>query len=167
MFDAEYAFRDKKWKEALYGTDKFLGFETLLEKSKSETKTRRLVKIYAGICYLHLEKYDKAIEILKSIDPMEDYIMSGVLPMLIADAYSFKGDTEKALNFYNIAAQLNKSTFFDGIILNKLAILYYTKGEYEKSAETAKELLKRNIEHSNVKVALELINMIETRVNSF
>lgn len=161
MIDAEYLFRDKKWEEALFGTNNSLGFKQLLEiTSQVHTKQYRLTKIYAAICYMQLEQHKAAIELLKTIEPMEDYVISGAIPMLIGDAYSFS-DINKALEYYDIAAEKSKSSFYDGAILHKQMLAYYITGNLEKAYEAAQKLFKRSPESSNILVAEELMKCIE------
>ncbi|MDD2563200.1 MAG: peptidylprolyl isomerase [Salinivirgaceae bacterium] len=161
MLDAEYAFRNKEFKIALKGTNQFQGFESLLNENSNNTKQNRLLKIYASICYMQLEQYDTALSLLKSIPTMEDFMFSAIIPMLIADNYTFLNNVDKAIEYYRKAADNDNSIFYNGIVLHKLMLCHMNIGQYAKAIETGEELLFKNNTHYNGQITMELIAMLQ------
>jgi len=128
MYKAESQFARDSFALALENPGGgFEGFLDIIE-NYSGTKAANLSKYYAGISYLNLGRYDDAIEYLSS------YSASGnVTPLTkhgaLGDAYSEKGEFDKAISSYSKAVSAAKNDFLAPYYLNKLAILRKQQGD--------------------------------------
>ncbi len=101
MYISQFYFEQDSFKIALNGGSPMagaLGFKKIIE-NYSFTDAANVSKYYAGICEIHLAKFDDAIKHLESYSPKDD-VLRAETNSLLGDAYSEKGNTEKALNYY-------------------------------------------------------------------
>lgn len=117
MWQAEQQFSRDSFQLALNDPGGgFDGFLALADKF-SGTPAGNMAHYYAGICYLQTGDYDNAIDQMESFDP-EGSLLPAVKYGVIGDCYSEKEDFEKALDYYEKAADATE---------NDLLILYYLK----------------------------------------
>lgn len=113
------------------------------------TSSGNLAATYAGICYYHLGKYDAAIDYLTEYDGTDNYFSVTVIG-LIGDCYAEKGEVEKAIKYFEQAADAKNDVLspfyhkkagvaFETIKDNESALKHYQaiKNEYPASAEAA------------------------------
>ena len=103
-----------------------MGFIDIASKY-SGTSTGNLANYYAGVSYLQLGQFDAAISYL------EDYSPEGsVLPItyygVLGDAYSEKGEMDKAINMYKKAIAQGTNEFLEAYYIKKLGLLYENQG---------------------------------------
>ena len=107
------------------------GFESIIDKYGSSAAGNS-AKYYAGISYLNLGQYDKAIERLESFSPNDD-----LLPIMkhgaLGDCYSEKGDLDKALSSYDKAIGAGSNELLTAYFMKKAGMLC----EYQKKPEAA------------------------------
>lgn len=130
-FVAETYFQKDSFNLALIGDGNYLGFLDIMDEYKM-TKTAKLAKYYAGICYLHLGDYEEAIDQLKGFKA-KDIMVSAMALGAIGDAYVELGDYDQALSYYEKAAHHHVNNFTTPIFLNKAAQLYEENGNYKKA----------------------------------
>lgn len=117
MWQAEQQFSRDSFQLALNDPGGgFDGFLALADKF-SGTPAGNMAHYYAGICYLQSGDYDNAIAQMESFDP-EGNLLPAMKYGVIGDCYSEKDDFEKALDYYEKAADATE---------NDLLILYYLK----------------------------------------
>ena len=110
------------------------GFEGLLDiiDNYSGTKTANLAKLYAGISYLNLGRFDDAIAYLESHSAAGTYS-----PILkngnLGDAHSELGDLDKALSFYDKAANSGEDALLTPYYLYKTGLLAKRNGNTSKA----------------------------------
>ncbi|HON17675.1 MAG TPA: peptidylprolyl isomerase [Salinivirgaceae bacterium] len=148
MIGAEFLFRQEQWKDALFGNEKNKGFKQLIDEAKNNSKQLRISKIYAAICYMKLNQFAPAIDLLLTIEPTKDFSMSAMVPMLIADAYSFMGNEQKAEDYYYRAIEQSNSMFFNGLIYLKLLAQQMQANRYNDALNTIQQLQEKNIQSS-------------------
>jgi tetratricopeptide (TPR) repeat protein len=109
------------------------GFESLISKYGS-SKAGNSARYYAGICYLNLGQYDKAIERLDDFSPSDtqlEIMKYGAL----GDCYSEQNDLSKALSSYDKAISAGENELLTAYYLKKAGMLC----EYQKNqADAAK-----------------------------
>ncbi len=133
------------------------GFDGLLDivENYSGTKTANLAKLYAGICYLNLGRYDDAITYLKSHTPAGEYS-----PILkngnIGDAYSELGDFDQALSFYQKATTAGEDALLTPYYLYKYGLLSQKQGN-NSNAATAFQKIKDKYPNSNEGVNIDVL----------
>lgn len=136
---AEKHFEQDSFKLALNGDGKNLGFEAIAE-DYSSTETGNLAHYYAGICCLHLNDFNAAIDHLSDYnanDPMLEPLKLGAL----GDAYAELNDLNKALEQYKQAARI-KNDFTAPIYLSKAATVLDEQKNYTEALATYQELKK-------------------------
>lgn len=117
------------------------GFDGLLDviDNYSGTPTANLAKLYAGISYLNLGRFDDAISYLESHSTSGDYspiITNGSL----GDAYSEKGDMSKALSYYEKATTAGEDALLTPYYLYKLGLLSKKNGNSSKALAAFKKI---------------------------
>lgn len=150
MMQAVFSFEEGSFSTALHGNPEAYGFLELA-KRPCATKTKCLIKFYAGLCHFHLRDYDAAIELLKRLQ-FSDFIMQGRALALVGDAYSEKGDYQTAILYYEKAANAKPNQALSPQYLCKAARVYEHLGDrarafrcYETIAEKYPDFDKNNI----------------------
>jgi tetratricopeptide (TPR) repeat protein len=94
-----------------------------------------------------LGKYQEAIDYLEDFST-DDLLLAPVVKGAIGDAYAELGNKEKAIKFYNDAAELNPNAFTSPIYYLKAGNLYELMGNKEK-ALAAYKVIKDKYAESN------------------
>lgn len=133
MFQAQNYFAKDSFNLALNGDGSNPGFLDIIDDFGS-TNAGNLAKYYAGISYLHMGQFDKAIDYLKKFDT-KDALLGPIAVGAQGDAQLELGKTEKALDLYTEAYKMN-----DNILT---APIYMLKaGELLESTNKAADALK-------------------------
>ena len=138
MFVAEQQFAVDSFQTALNGEGNFAGFLGVIEKYGS-TPQANIARHYAGVCYLKLGDYQKAIDYLKQYKPANDNVPEAVLA---AQNYGMQGDAYVQMENYAEASKLYEQAVSVAAD-NQLTAPYYLKksgGVYEKLGDYAKAL---------------------------
>ena len=117
IFMAESYFEKDSFNLALNGDGNYLGVLDIIDNYKI-TKTANLARYYAGISYLRLGEYEKAIDYLqdfKSNDDMIEPIATGA----IGDAYVEMDNYGKAVQYYLDAANSAENQLLTPLYLQK------------------------------------------------
>lgn len=133
MYVAEQYFEKDSFKLALNGNGVYPGFLEIID-DYGFTKAANLAKLYAGISYLHLGDYNKAITYLEKFDS-DDKIISNIALGGIGDAYSELGKNDDAVKYYLRAADNVKNDLTSPIYLMRAGILLEQKGDYKKAVD--------------------------------
>ncbi len=101
-----------------------------------------LSEYYAGACYLHLKRFDKAIKYLKDFSTDASQVQSRAYGM-IGDAYSELKKNNDALEYYKKAAGVNeKDQFTSSEFLFRAGLFAETIGKTKDAAELYKKIKK-------------------------
>lgn len=133
MFVAEQYFEKDSFNLAINGDGNYLGLIDIIDEY-GVTKSANLAYYYAGVSYLHLGKYQEAIDYLKKFDS-DDHIIAPIAIGDIGDAYSELGNNEEAISYYLKAADKDNNNFTAPIYLMKAAKAYEATGDYENSLD--------------------------------
>lgn len=128
IYQAEKYFEADSMSLALNGDGNYLGFLDIAKDYKM-TSTGNLAKYCAGICYLHLGKFQEAIDYLESYSK-KDKVIGSLAIGAVGDAYVEMGDTEKGLSKYLEAADYASNSFNTPVYLMKAGELYELSGKY-------------------------------------
>lgn len=145
MFMAEKLFEADSLDKALNGFGEYDGFLKIID-NYGGTKSANLANYYAGLCYLNMGEYEKAIDYLKSFST-SDLMIGAVALGAIGDAYMELGKTSDAISYYEKAAYYNENKFITPIYLMKAASAYEAERKYENAVALYKEI-KENYEKS-------------------
>ncbi|MCL3779168.1 tetratricopeptide repeat protein [Prolixibacteraceae bacterium JC049] len=145
MYVAEQYFEKDSFNLALNGDGNYLGFLDIVEEYGS-TKSANLANYYAGVSYLHMGKYQDAIDYLNSFST-DDLNLSIVAKGAKGDAYLELGKKNEAMSLYKEAAAV-KNEFTAPIYLMKLGNLYEDMKQFPKAVEVYNQI-KADYPNSN------------------
>jgi len=147
MWQAERQFERDSFQLALTEPGGgFDGFLTLADKF-SGTPAGNMAHYYAGICYLQSGDFDNAIA------QMEDFSANGdLLPAvkygILGDCYAEKEDFEKAIDYYEKAADNTENDLIASYYLKKNGMLNERQGNKE-AAIKAYERIRQDYPNPN------------------
>ncbi len=131
MFKGEQYFAADSFALALNGDDdEYIGFESIISQY-GITKSAKLAKGYAGLCYKGLGDYENAIKYL-SAAPKKDIMVGPAFEGAIGDCYVALGDNDKAASCFMKAAGM-KNDVLAPMYLMKAARVYEADGKYGKA----------------------------------
>jgi tetratricopeptide (TPR) repeat protein len=113
---------------ALNGDGNYLGFLDIA-KDYRFTNTGNLARYSAGICYLHLGKYQEAIDFLNKYSK-KDKVLGSLALGATGDAYIESGNLVKGVAMYIEAADFAKNSFNTPIFLMKAAEINELNGKF-------------------------------------
>jgi tetratricopeptide (TPR) repeat protein len=139
IWKAEQYFRQDSLKLALDG-DKFnRGFVYVINNYGS-TKVGNLAKYYAGVCYLRLGNFNKAVDNLKEFSTSAKQIQMMAYGAL-GDAYSELNKNDDAVNYYKKAAEeFTDDATMSSEYLFRAALKLETLGKNSEALDLYKEL---------------------------
>jgi tetratricopeptide (TPR) repeat protein len=116
---------------ALNGDGNYLGFLDIAKDYKL-TNSGNLACYSAGICYLHLGDYQKAIDFLNKYS-RKDKVLGSLAIGAIGDAYVELGNLEKGVSKYVEAADFAENSFNTPLFLMKAGEIYELNGKYSEA----------------------------------
>jgi len=117
----------------LEGADGKYGFLDIAD-SYSGTNAGNLANYYAGVSYLQMKQYGKAIEYLSKFNS-DDEMLGPVALGAIGDAFSDIDQQEDALEFYEKAANKKANEFTTPLFLYKAAQTAMSLEKYNKAEQ--------------------------------
>ena len=116
---------------ALNGDGNYLGFLDIAKDYKL-TNSGNLARYSAGMCYLHLGDYQKAIDFLDKYSK-KDKVLGSLAIGATGDAYIELGNLEKGVSKYLEAANFSENSFNTPIFLMKAGEIYELNGKYSEA----------------------------------
>ena len=144
MYPAEKAFREQKYDLALKGSKSLKGFQQLAHETPS--KQSRLAAIYGGLCALHLQEYQLAVQLLSSVKT-EDHFFSIISLGVQGDALSQQGNLNEALKKYKAAIKDRNNYIITPHYILKIAAIYASFENYDKAIKYL-NIIKNNYKHA-------------------
>jgi tetratricopeptide (TPR) repeat protein len=142
MWKAEQYFRTDSLKLALDG-DKFNRGFTYIISNYGSTKTGNLAKYYAGVCYLRLGNFNKAVDNLKDFSTSAKQIQMMAYGAL-GDAYSELNKNNEAIDFYKKAGnEFSDDATMSSEYLFRAALKSEVLGKNSEALELYKELKEK------------------------
>ncbi len=132
MFVAEKYFERDSFRLALEGDGSYPGFLDIID-DYGVTKAGNLSHYYAGVSYLYLGEFDKAISHLKEFDS-DDNMIAPIAKGALGDAYLEKGELKTAIDCYMEAAELDNSLTAP-IYLKKAGQVYEQQNDYKSALD--------------------------------
>ncbi|WP_405604559.1 tetratricopeptide repeat protein [Polaribacter sp. Asnod1-A03] len=129
----------------LEGANGKYGFLDIAD-SYSGTNAGNLANYYAGVSYLQMKKYDKAIEYLSNFNS-DDEMLGPVSLGAIGDAFADINQPEDALDYYEKAANKKNNEFTTPLFLFKAGQIAMELKDFDK-AETLFTKIKENYSKS-------------------
>ncbi|WP_299048626.1 tetratricopeptide repeat protein [uncultured Polaribacter sp.] len=118
---------------ALEGADNKYGFLDIAD-TYSGTDAGNLANYYAGVSYLQLKQYDKAIAYLSKFNS-DDEMLGPVALGAIGDAFADINQLEDALEYYEKAANKQNNEFSTPLFLYKAGQTAMLLKDYDKAEE--------------------------------
>lgn len=115
----------------LEGADGNYGFVDIAD-SYSSTDAGNLANYYAGVSYLQLKEYDKAIAYLSKFDS-DDEMLGPVALGAIGDAFADINQPEDALDYYEQAANKKSNEFTTPLFLYKAGQIAMSLKDFDKA----------------------------------
>jgi len=107
-------FGMQQFEQALNGDGAtFSGF-VKIANDYSSTNAGNLAKLYAGLCYANLNKWNEAVKYLDSYSPGNDAMVSPAAIAALGNAYAHVGKIDEAINALKKAADKADSKSEDG-----------------------------------------------------
>lgn len=159
IFPAQQYFERDSFNLALNGDGNNLGFLDIID-DYSITPSGNIAKYYAGVCYLNLGQYQKAIEFLKSYSA-EDIMTSIMAKGAMGDAYIELGNINKGIDAYMKAANFNINNFTTPLFIMKAAQTHFAEGDYSKALELYKRIEKEFTESNEYRSIEKYISRAE------
>ena len=122
LFQAVYYFEADSLERALEGDGVNYGF-LQVSSQYSGTQAANLAHFYAGVCYLKLGKYEKAVLELDEFSS-SDWLLQARAYALLGDAYMEQEKYEQAAEYYEEAATYKSNKQFSPYYLKKAALAY-------------------------------------------
>lgn len=134
IFPGERYMASQQWDLALNGDSlNYIGFLSIID-DYGLTKTAKLAKVYAGICYYHKGEAEKALDYLKSFSA-DDPVIAPAIIGLTGDCYVEMNKVKEGIDYFNKAAQKADNEMLTPFYLKKAAVAYESLGEYKKALE--------------------------------
>lgn len=140
MFMAEKYFEQDSLKKALNGDGQYLGFLSIID-DYGMTKSANLSQYYAGICYLKLGEFEKAIDHLDNFSS-DDELVGPMAKGAMGDAHMELKQPEKAAGLYRKAAEMRSNEFTSPMFLLKAGMAYEELGDFPKALEMYRKIKK-------------------------
>jgi len=134
MYYAERFFELDSFNLALNGYGTYPGFLNVID-DYGITKSAKIARYYAGVCYHQMGDHETAIEYLDKFKT-DDLLVGAAKFSTLGDAYVELGDLEKAVSSYKNGIEKFENNFSSPIILKKLGIVYEEMGDLEQALES-------------------------------
>jgi tetratricopeptide (TPR) repeat protein len=132
IFPCENYLANRQWEQALNGDSvASFGFLGIMD-DYGFTKTGKLAKAYAGICYYHLGQYEKALSYLESYS-VNDRVVAAVITGLRGDCYVNMGDVKKGVKYFKKAADKASGQHISPVYLKKAGLAYESLSDYKNA----------------------------------
>ncbi|MCD7721277.1 MAG: tetratricopeptide repeat protein [Prevotellaceae bacterium] len=147
LFPCEQYFQQGNYEKALEGDGQQCdGFLTVASQY-SMTKAGNLAKLYAGVSYAQLGKYDEAKQYLEKFSPKKDEMISPAALGALGNTYVQLGEQEKGAETLVKAAKKADNTVLSPLFLVQAGEVYEALGNVDKALELY-ELVKSHYRSS-------------------
>jgi tetratricopeptide (TPR) repeat protein len=161
MFYAERFFEIDSFNLALNGYGTYPGFLNIID-DYGLTKSAKLARYYAGVCYHQLGDHEQALEYLGKFKT-DDLLVGAAKYSTMGDAYVELGELEKAASSYRSGIDKYENTFSSPIMLKKLGIVYEEMGELEQALKAYREIEKLYPETPEGREIKKYIGRVESK----
>ncbi|MGL5317995.1 MAG: tetratricopeptide repeat protein [Bacteroidales bacterium] len=156
MFKAQHYFEVDSFKLAVSGNAEFQGFEDIIS-NYGITKSANLATAYAGISYMKMGDYEKAIKYLKDFD-QNDQMVSHVIVGAIGDCYVQMNDVKEGIKHFEKAASQADNDLISPVYLKKAGLAFESLNDF---AGAQKIYEKIQNEYPNSAEAMDITKYIE------
>jgi len=134
MYYAERFFEIDSFNLALYGYGTYPGFLNVIDDYKI-SKSAKISRYYAGVCYHQLGDHEAAIELLNKFKT-DDLLVGAAKYSTLGDAYVELGEYSKAISAYRQGIDKYENNFSSPIMLKKLGLVFEELNQLNEALET-------------------------------
>ena len=163
MFYAERFFEIDSFNLALNGYGTYPGFLNIMD-DYGVTKSAKLARYYAGVCYHQLGDHEEAIHYLEKFRT-KDLLVGAAKFSTMGDAYVELGNFEKAASSYKSGIDKYENSFSSPIMLKKLGIVYEEMGELDQALEVYRSLESLYPDSPEGREIKKYIGRVETKMS--
>ena len=136
MYYAERFFEMDSFNLALNGYGTYPGFLNVID-DYGISKSAKISKYYAGVCYHHLGDHEAAIKLLNKFKT-DDLLVGAAKYSTLGDAFVEMGDLPKAISAYKSGIDKYENNYSSPILLKKLGLVYEELGNLDEALVTYK-----------------------------
>lgn len=163
MFYAERFFESDSFNLALNGYGTYPGFLSIID-DYGMSKSAKLARYYAGVCYHQLGDREEAIKFLGRFRT-DDLLIGAAKYSTMGDAYVELGDLNKASSAYKTGIEKYENNFSSPILLKKLGILYEEQGNLEGALEAYESIELNYPESPEGREIKKYIGRVESKMS--
>jgi tetratricopeptide (TPR) repeat protein len=136
MYYAERFFEIDSFNLALNGYGTYPGFLNVID-DYGISKSAKISRYYAGVCYHQLGNHEAAIEMLNKFKT-DDLLVGAAKYSTLGDAHVELGDYTKAIAAYKQGIEKYENNFSTPIMLKKLGLVYEELEQLDEALEAYK-----------------------------
>lgn len=156
---AQQLFNTGQFETALHGNGVDAGFLEIAEQYGS-TPSGNLASLYAGLCYVNIEKYEEAVKYLESYDSCDDLLISNAAIAALGNCYAQLGQNDKAAATLVKAAKSANNASLSPLFYLQAGQIYEELGQKDVALECY-ETIKREYPQSQMVQVGEVVKYIE------
>lgn len=164
IFPAQRAAQNDSLRLAVEGNINQMGFVEVADEYSS-TKAGNLANYYAGMCYLQMGEFEKAIEHLDKFSS-NDGVLNVQAVAGIGDAFHELNQPEEALDYYTKAANLDGNDFSTPVVLKKAAQTAEMLSKWSTALKMYKRLQKEYPDAQESREIEKFISYCEQKENA-
>lgn len=164
MYMAERFFERDSFDLALNGYGTYLGFLDIMD-DYSITKSAKLSKFYAGICYKEIGDFTTAEEYLSKFKT-KDLLVGATALSSLGDVYAELQEFDKSIKAYLEAANKFENTFTTPIILKKAGIVYEADGDLEGALKVYNRISSEYPNSAEGREIKKYIGRVEAKIST-
>jgi len=162
MFYAERFFEVDSFDLALNGYGTYPGFLNIMD-DYSLTKSAKIARYYAGVCYHQLGEQEEALRYLGKFKT-KDLLVGAAKYSTMGDSYVELGELEKAAVSYKSGIEKFENNFSSPIMLKKLGIVYEELGNLDQALDAFKTIEIRYPDTPEGREARKYIGRVESKM---
>jgi len=163
MYYAERFFEMDSFNLALNGYGTYPGFLNVID-DYGISKSARISRYYAGVCYHQLGDHESAIHLLNKFKT-DDLLVGAAKYSTLGDAYVEMGELSKAVTAYKSGIEKFENNFSSPIMMKKLGIVYEELGKLDEALSTYKNIENTYPETPEGKEIKKYIGRVESKMS--
>ena len=163
MFYAERFFEMDSFNLALSGYGTYPGFLNIMD-DYGITKTGKMARYYAGVCYHQMGNQEEAISYLGKFKT-DDLLVGAAKYSTMGDAYVEMGELDKAASTYRHGIDKYPNNFSTPIMLKKLGIVYEELGKLDQALEVYQTIESVYPESTEGREIKKYIGRVESKMS--
>ncbi|HER09506.1 MAG TPA: tetratricopeptide repeat protein [Bacteroides sp.] len=163
MFYAERFFEIDSFNLALNGYGTYPGFLDIIDEY-GFTRSAKIARYYAGICYHHLGDHQAALKYLNKFKT-KDLLVGAAKYSTIGDAHVELGELEEAIEAYRTGIKKYENNYATPIMLKKLGIACEEAGELQGALEAYRSVELKYPESPEGREIKKYIGRVEIKMS--